>query len=145
MNNMLVIIRIRGLVNVRKEVADTLNMLKLDRKHHCVLLNPNPSINGMLKRAKDYITYGEISDEVLELLIKKRARKIRNLRLNEKEAEEIILKIKSGEKIKNLEIKPVFRLTPPSKGFRHSIKQHFPRGELGYRGEKINELLKRMI
>jgi large subunit ribosomal protein L30 len=36
-------------------------------------------------------------------------------------------------------------LTPPSKGFRKSIKQHYPDGELGYRGKEINVLLKRMI
>ena len=42
-------------------------------------------------------------------------------------------------------IKPVFRLTPPSKGFKKSIKQQYPNGEIGYRGEKINELILRMI
>ena len=41
-------------------------------------------------------------------------------------------------------LKPVFRLTPPSKGFK-SIKQHWPKGDLGYRGKEINELIKRMI
>jgi large subunit ribosomal protein L30 len=38
----------------------------------------------------------------------------------------------------------VFRLHPPSRGLR-SVKLHFPKGDLGYRGEKINELLKRMV
>jgi len=48
-------------------------------------------------------------------------------------------------KLKDLEkIEPVFRLTPPSKGFK-SIKEHYPKGDLGYRGKEINELLKRMI
>jgi len=42
------------------------------------------------------------------------------------------------------EIVPVFRLTPPSKGFK-SIKEHWPKGDLGYRGKEINELIKRMI
>ncbi len=39
---------------------------------------------------------------------------------------------------------PVFRLSPPSKGLR-STKHHFPKGDLGYRGSKINDLLRRML
>jgi large subunit ribosomal protein L30 len=40
----------------------------------------------------------------------------------------------------------VFRLHPPSKGFKGKIKRGYGSGgELGYRGEKINELLRRML
>ncbi|MBI4181877.1 MAG: uL30 family ribosomal protein [Candidatus Aenigmarchaeota archaeon] len=35
------------------------------------------------------------------------------------------------------------RLHPPSRGHA-SIKLHFPKGALGYRGDKINDLLRRM-
>jgi large subunit ribosomal protein L30 len=41
-------------------------------------------------------------------------------------------------------LKPVFRLTPPSKGFK-SVKEAYPKGDLGYRGKEINELMGRMI
>ncbi|MFH0836828.1 MAG: uL30 family ribosomal protein [Candidatus Aenigmatarchaeota archaeon] len=36
------------------------------------------------------------------------------------------------------------KLCPPLKGFR-AIKIHYPKGDLGYRGDKINELLRRMV
>ncbi|MBI4021685.1 MAG: uL30 family ribosomal protein [Candidatus Aenigmarchaeota archaeon] len=36
------------------------------------------------------------------------------------------------------------RLPPPSRGYR-SMKFMFPKGSLGYRGEKINDLLRRMV
>jgi len=36
------------------------------------------------------------------------------------------------------------RLSPPRRGYR-STKQAFPKGALGYRGDKINDLLRRMI
>jgi large subunit ribosomal protein L30 len=42
-------------------------------------------------------------------------------------------------------VKPLFRLHPPSKGFRGSTKKPYPEGELGYRGEEINGLLTRMV
>jgi large subunit ribosomal protein L30 len=50
-------------------------------------------------------------------------------------------------KLKDLKIiKPVFRLHPPKKGFKRSVKKMFnDGGELGYRGPEINELLLRMI
>ncbi|MEM7816818.1 MAG: 50S ribosomal protein L30 [Candidatus Aenigmatarchaeota archaeon] len=141
---MYAVIRIRGSVGVKKDIKNTLAMLRLYRKMHCVLIKETESMKGMLQKVKDYVTWGEIDDKTLMELIKKRARKIGNKRLSEAEAEEVFKKIKEIEKIPK-EIKPVFRLTPPSKGFKNSIKQHYPKGELGYRGKAINELLKRMI
>lgn len=135
-------IRIRGLVGIKKDISDTFKMLRLNRKMHCVLLPESETVMGMLQKVKDYCTFGEISDELLELLILKRGRKPGNKRLAEQEAKEATTKLKEG-KLKG--IKPVFRLTPPSGGFKKSIKQHWPNGEVGYRGKEINELLKRMI
>lgn len=36
-------------------------------------------------------------------------------------------------------------LHPPRGGWKASIKKHFPKGALGYRGEKINDLIKKML
>ncbi|MBU3896745.1 MAG: 50S ribosomal protein L30 [Nanoarchaeota archaeon] len=141
---MYVVIRIRGLVGLRYEITDTLNMLRLHRKMHCVISPENPAMLGMLRKVKDYITWGEISDDVLKLLVEKRGRKPGNKRLTEEDAKRVFDALKSTG-IAPKDVVPLFRLTPPSKGFKHSIKQHFPKGEVGYRGEKINELLKRMI
>jgi large subunit ribosomal protein L30 len=138
-------ILIRGLVGQKKENKHTLIMLRLVRKMHCVLINEkNDCMKGMLQKIRNYITWGEIDDENLKTLIMKRGRKEGDVRLSESEAEEVFKKLKAGEKIPE-GVKPVFRLSPPSKGFKKSIKQHYPDGELGYRGKDINELLKRMI
>jgi len=141
---MYAVIRIRGLVGLKRDIKDTLAMLRLHRKMHCVLLKESESTKGMLQKVRNWVTWGEIDDETLKQLIKKRGRKPDNKRLIEAEAEEIFKKIKEIEKVPK-EIIPVFRLSPPSKGFKKSIKQHYPDGELGYRGKEINELLKRMI
>jgi large subunit ribosomal protein L30 len=43
------------------------------------------------------------------------------------------------------DVKPLFRLSPPKKGYE-GIKRGFGAGgALGYRGEKINDLISRMI
>ncbi len=139
---MYAVVRLKGLVKTRKDIKDTLKMLRLNRKMHCVLLNENDVVKGMLQKVKDWITWGEINDNILKLLVEKRGRKAGNKRLTKEETEDVFNKIKENQK---LSIKSVFRLTPPSKGFKNSIKQHYPKGELGYRGKEINELLKRMI
>ena len=139
------VIRLRGTVKARQPPIDTLKMLRLNRKMHCVLIHDTPANKGMLQKAKDYITWGEISLELLSKLIEKRGRKSGNKRLVKEEAGSVAKSLLDGKKLKGMGIKPVLRLGPPKKGFPGSIKQHWPDGELGYRGEKINELLKRMI
>ena len=141
---MYAVIRIKSSVGLRKDVKDTFSMLRLNRKMHCVVLKDSENVKGMLQKVRNWSTYGEIDDKVLRHLIEKRGRKLGDKRLKKEEVDEIFKKVKETGKVQK-EIKPVFRLTPPSKGFKKSIKQHYPKGELGYRGEKINELLKRMI
>ena len=43
-------IRVRGRTGVRKEVADTLKMLRLHRVNHAVVIDDRPSYWGMLKK-----------------------------------------------------------------------------------------------
>lgn len=147
---MIAVIRIRGRVGVRKEIEDTMKMLRLHRKHHCTLWKINDSVKGMLQKVKDYVTWGEISEDMLKKLLEKRGRKIGDKRVSKEEVEKVFEEILKSDKqpskvLTQLGLKPVFRLSPPSKGFKKSIKQHYPKGELGYRGEAINELLERMI
>lgn len=139
---MLAVVRVRGPVSVSREVSDTLRMLKLSRVNHCVIARKSPSIDGMLFKAKDYVTWGEVSKEMLEKLVLKRGRAGGAKKLEAKAAKEVARKIL--EKGKADGVKPVFRLSPPSKGYK-SVKSAFPKGALGYRGDKINELLERML
>jgi large subunit ribosomal protein L30 len=138
------VIRIRGSVNVAKEIEDTLRMLRLTRVNHCVVIPDDPDHNGMLRKVRSYVTWGEITHEMLEWLVAKRGRIKGDERIPGKEAKDIAKNILKDNSVKDKGIKPVFRLSPPTKGYR-SIRSDFPRGDLGNRGEKINELLKRMI
>ena len=123
-------IRLRGKWNIRKDIEDTLVLLMLKRKNNLVILENNKYNLGMLKKAKDYLTYGEIKEETRKKLISKKKPKT-TPRKN-------IDKSKKNEK-------QVFILPNPKKGFR-SIKKGFNEGgDLGYRGDKINELIERVI
>jgi large subunit ribosomal protein L30 len=140
------VIRLRGTVKARRELEETLRMLRLNRKMHCVVVPDTDSYKGMLQAAKDFITWGDVAPETLKKLLEKRGRKAGNKRLEtEGEVSLAIQTLNEGKGLKETAVKPVFRLTPPSKGFKHSIKDAWPRGELGYRGGNINELLERMM
>ncbi len=153
----LAIIRIRGSIGVRKDIKDTLNMLRLYRKNSCVIIENNPHYVGMIKKAKDYITWGEISEEAFKQLLETRAKLPRNKNLTpdylkektnltfEQFTKEFFLFKKELKDIPGLKL--FFRLKPPTKGFeRKGIKRPFSLGgELGYRKEKINDIISRML
>ena len=65
---MIAAVRIRGDVNLTADVRTTLVSLRLRKKHTCILLEPKPELVGMLKRVKDFITWGEVSDELAHQL-----------------------------------------------------------------------------
>jgi len=151
---MFAIIRLRGSAGINRNVEDTLQMLRLKAVNNCVVAPETVDYKGMLEKVKDSITWGEIDKDVLISMLKKRLKLKSGERIIEKgfksvtgyEPEKLAEMLIEGKiKLKDLEkIEPVLRLTPPSKGFK-SIKEHYPKGELGYRGKEINELLKRMI
>lgn len=139
------VVMVRGVVGTNRKLKDTLRMLRLDRINHCVIVPKNQNYDGMLHKARNFITWGEIDRETLEKLVSKRGRFAGDKRVTDLNyAKELAQLMLSGKKVKDIGIKPVFRLSPPSKGYK-STKVLYPRGSLGYRGEKINELIKRMI
>ena len=71
---MIAALRVRGRTGVKRDIQDTMSMLNLTRINHLVLINPNPSYNGMLVKAKDYITWGELDAETLSKIITKRGK-----------------------------------------------------------------------
>jgi len=152
----MVAVRIRGLSDISQEVKDTLSMLRLTRNCHATLLDNRPAYDGMLRKSKDCITWGEVSLESIANLLKKRGRLTGDKKVTDEYAKDLgYTSIDAlAEAIFKVEIecsslpdlKPVFRLRPPRKGFKGKIKRSFAAGgEAGYRGEAINDLLKRMV
>ncbi|MBI2141231.1 uL30 family ribosomal protein [Candidatus Woesearchaeota archaeon] len=115
------VIRLRGRTGIRADVEATLAHLNLPRINNCVIVAESPVILGMLRKAKDHITWGQVDAETLGLLVEKRG----NAKAH----------------------KQVFRLSPPKGGLgRRGIKAAFAKsGALGNRGEKINDLIRKMI
>tara|TARA_Y100000310_G_scaffold275662_1_gene292307 strand:- start:76 stop:546 length:471 start_codon:yes stop_codon:yes gene_type:complete len=155
--NRIAIIRVRGKNKLNSEVADTLKMLRLYKQNGCVVIAGKPTYLGMINKAKDYITWGEIDEATFKELLVKRGRVAGNKPLTENymkdnakvDFESFVKEYFSFKKeLRDVPgLKCFFKLTPPAKGFgRKGIKKAFSLGgALGYRKEKINDLIKRMI
>lgn len=118
---MIAVIRIAGEIGLDRDVKETLSRLRLKRKYACVVFEkPNEVQIGMINKVRDFSAFGEINKETYDELKKKR-----------------------GRKDKKGNLKPFFRLHPPRGGIKSKI--HFPKGVLGNHGDKINELILRML
>jgi large subunit ribosomal protein L30 len=151
------VVRIRGTLKVKPNIRETLRLLRLNKVNHCVVIPESPEYKGMLQKAKDYITWGEVEAEVMESLLKERSKmdgtdeisdKFVKKNTKYKDIKELSQAVSEGtfdhRKIEGLN--PVFRLNPPRKGGYEGIKRAYTvGGALGYRGKEINKLLIRMI
>ncbi len=71
---------------------------------------------GVLRKVEKAIAWGEVSEETAKKL----------------------------ETAKRWKGRSVFRLQPPKGGYK-SVRNHWPGGDLGYRGREISKLVERML
>ena len=116
---MIAALRIRGDVDVDQNISRTLNDLNLHKRNQIVVFEENDAVKGMMNNAKDFITYGEVSDDTLEALAE---------RAGEEELE-------SGDSVS---------LAPPSGGFKNTKKQVGQGGSLGKR-DSLDDLVQKMV
>jgi len=150
------VVRVRGVVNIKPDIKRTLNLLNLTRVNHCTIIEEKPTYKGMLQVAKDYITWGELDKETCSKLLNSKGKLPGGKDLTpefiksstsyddfEKLSDAIVNNKFIYKEIPN--VKPIFRLNPPIKGYE-GIKRSFVNGgALGYRGKEINKLIGRMI
>ena len=152
-------VRIRGSPGMNRKILDTLSMLRMNKVNHGVLIWGVKSYLGMLNKCKDYIAYGEIEEKTLVRLLRVRGKvegnkpltdeHIQNLTeyKNLKQFAKAVLEGKIQYREKDVyKLKPVFRLHPPKKGHRGTIKKHYGEGgTLGNVGEYINIIIHKML
>ena len=152
------VIRVRSDVGVERSIKETMHMLNLTRVNHAVLVPQNPQYKGMLQKAKDYITWGEATEELVEKMLSGRGRMVGDAPLTDEivaehtdytNMAEFAKAIAAGETtVKAVpDLKRVFRLHPPRgpKGWGGIKRSYTVGGALGSRGEAIGALVERMI
>ena len=148
------VVKVRGSINVKPKIKETMKLMRLNRVNHCVIVPENDTYTGMLNIIKDYVTWGEVDSETTEILLQSSGKTSGNLAFSKEQLKETSFKtmkalakgISEGKTVMRdvPGLKPLFRLHPPRKGYE-GIKRSFKEGgALGYRSEKINTLLRRM-
>lgn len=151
----LVAVRVRGTISAQREARETLEFLHLTHTNHAVIIDSRPAYKGMLQRVNSYVTWGEPTKETIAMLIQKRGLLAGDKKITDEYIQKAGFKSvdELAEAIVNCQVQfhklpdvqPRFRLHPPSKGFKGTTKKSFRSGgEAGYRGEAINDLVKRM-
>jgi len=160
-NPLLLVVRIRGTINVRKDKKGGLKSLRLGRVHTATLHPGEPSVRGALQSIKDFVSWGEVDEETLTRLLQKRARLAGNKQVDQEYLKKHLGASDFSELAKSLMslkadlsalpgVKPYFRLSPPRKGY-HVKLERSRRGKKGktgisgHLGKAINELVNRMI
>ena len=153
----LAIIQVRGGTHLSPDVKKTFDLLNFRRKNSCVVVDNTPLYLGMAVKLKDYITWGEITEETFKLLLEKRGRIAGNKILTEeyvkKNLKTTLADLTKSIFNRKLKLKDVpglkryFRLTPPKGGYeKQGIKKQYSiGGALGYRKNGINDLIKKML
>ena len=133
-DKLVAVVRIRGRVNVRSDITETLERLRLKRVNNCVLLTLTNSYRGMLNKCINHVAYGEIDEATLEKLLKKKA-------------EGLVAKELLGGKYDPVKLKEQMPLClhPPRHGYKSTKLSFKQGGSLGYQGADINKLISRMV
>ncbi len=152
---MYAVVRIKGGVNTKPKVKNTLGFLRLHRVNHCVLVPESAEYKGMIQNVKDYVAWGKVEPEVLSLILRKRAELeggepitdeylANNTRFKSVEdfAKALCENITSMKEVPKLT--PVLRLHPPRKGLKSTKRSVSQGGSLGNHGTGINVILKKM-
>ncbi len=148
------VIRLRSPRKKKKEMNETLSMLRLNKVNHCVIIPERDSYEGMLRKVEDLITWGEIDIDTLVDLLEARSE------MDSEELEERIERYTSYDRVDEFAIavtsdkinlgdieglESFFRLNPPKGGYEGTKKPYNTGGSLGYRGNEINDLIQRML
>ncbi|MFB6082519.1 MAG: 50S ribosomal protein L30 [Halanaeroarchaeum sp.] len=151
------VVQLRGEVNMRQGVRDTLDMLNIHGVNHCALVPETDAYRGMLTKVNDFVAFGEPSQDVLAELLRRRAEPAegRTADVDDEwiaentdyaDADALATALLAEETtLSAVGLSPTLRLHPP-RGGHEGIKQPATTsGELGtHTSEEIDDLLNAM-
>ncbi|MFP3283021.1 MAG: 50S ribosomal protein L30 [Nitrososphaeria archaeon] len=151
----LLVLRIRGDIDVRHAAEDALERMNLRRRHNATLIPDTPEYRGMLQGVKDYVAWCPATREIVVELLRRRARTAGWRPLTEEVVrehgfsgfEEMADAIIEGKvTLHGLGwVKPYFALQPPRGGYKAPIKRHAREGGVLGLNEGLPALVSRMF
>jgi len=151
----LLVVRLRGTVNVPHWAETTLRLLNLHKRFSATLVPDTPSIKGMLRKVKDYVAWAPVGADVIKELLERRGKVSRRKRLTLEDVKKLgfedfaslAASLAEGKvSLNKLElIKPFFNLHPPRGGFPASSKKPYTqKGVLG-ENQELPKLVLKML
>ncbi len=151
----LLVVKLRGTVNIREPVKRILDQLHLTKRYRATIVPDTPDWKGMLMATKDQVAWCPVNSSFISKLIKKRGRKEgwKPLRLydikemNFKSYSELAKSLEKGEtKLKEIKgMKPFFALSPPKGGFDRSTRRMYAQGGVLGENPELISIVEKMI
>jgi large subunit ribosomal protein L30 len=152
----LLVVRMRGTVNVPYWALTTLKNLYLNKKFSATLVPETTNYLGMLRKINQWVAWSKADSDIIKTLIEKRGKKKsptleskdeNNSKSDYKGIDELVDVI-VNDKIKLSDqnnIKPWFSLNPPKGGFKKNTKRQFSDGGILGNNKELLEIVKRMV
>lgn len=152
----LLVVRMRGTVNVPYWALTTLRNLYLNKKFSATLVPETTNYLGMLRKINQWVAWSKADSDIIKILIEKRGKK-KNPTLESKDENKSksdykgideLVDVIVNDKIKFSDqnnIKPWFSLNPPQGGFKRNTKKQFSDGGILGNNKELLEIVKRMV
>ncbi|NWG09176.1 MAG: 50S ribosomal protein L30 [Nitrososphaerales archaeon] len=151
----LLVIRLRGIINVRAPVKRNLEQLHLVRRFRATIVPDTPDYRGMLIAAKEHVAWCPVKSSFISKLIKQRGRKegwaplgLKDIkRMNYKSFSNLAKSLEKGEAfLKEVKgMKPFFALSPPKGGFKRSTRRMYTQGGVLGENPELLSIVEKMI
>lgn len=152
----LLVVRMRGTVNVPYWALTTLKNLYLNKKFSATLVPETTNYLGMLRKINQWVAWSKADSDIIKTLIEKRGKK-KSPTLESKDENKSksdykgineLVDVIVNNKIKFSDqnnIKPWFSLNPPKGGFKKNTKRQFSDGGILGNNKELLEIVKRMV
>jgi large subunit ribosomal protein L30 len=152
----LLVVRMRGTVNVPYWALTTLKNLYLNKKFSATLVPETTNYLGMLRKINQWVAWSKADSDIIKILIEKRGKK-KSVTLESKDENknksdykgiDELVDVIVNDKIKFSDqnnIKPWFGLNPPKGGFKKNTKKQFSDGGILGNNNELLEIVKRMV
>lgn len=152
----LLVVRMRGTVNVPYWALTTLKNLYLNKKFSATLVPETTNYLGMLRKINQWVAWSKADSDIIKTLIEKRGKKKsptleskdENKSKSDYKGIDELVDVIVNDKIKFSDqnnIKPWFSLNPPKGGFKKNTKKQFSDGGILGNNKELLEIVKRMV
>ena len=152
----LLVVRMRGTVNVPYWALTTLKNLYLNKKFSATLVPETTNYLGMLRKINQWVAWSKADSDIIKTLIEKRGKnksptlesKDENKSKSDYKGIDELVEVIVNDKIKFSDqnnIKPWFSLNPPKGGFKKNTKRQFSDGGILGNNKELLEIVKKMV